>query len=175
MIESMTRAVAAADPGQKGVFFLMTEIRETQLFEFTDFTVKPAVEKPMKARRDWLDDVWLTHNILCMGLEDVHALPGDGNAGMFDFGEDKGYLAGLCDANYIPVLLVRPQVWQAHHRLRGKQGPLGCSPSQESRARKKAHQKKAQALFAEHKVTIENADGMLLCDYIWSIYFGETI
>ncbi len=166
MIESLTKAVVGADPGVKGAFFLITEARETQLFEFQNIS--------RHEWRNWLDNVWLVHNILAVGIEKVGAMPGQGVASMFNFGNSAGYLEGLCDANYLPVEFVMPGVWQKFHRLGGKSGPLGCTPSQEKTARKNRHKRCAEEKFPNHKVNKENADVMLLADYVWHQHFKEV-
>jgi len=50
-------------------------------------------------------------------VEDVHAMPGQGVASMFNFGRSLGVIEGALAANGIPYIKVRPQTWKAHHGL----------------------------------------------------------
>lgn len=173
----MKKAVAAHDPGQKGILFLIDENRESLMFDCQDRPPRLKKDwhpKPFGDRRNWLFDRSLEYDILMLACEDVHAMPGDGNQGMFKFGLDAGYVRGVCDALWIPFTLVTPQKWQKAQALGGKHGPLGCSPEQERRARKKATARKAETKFPQHHPDEETADGMLLCDYMWSEIFGEV-
>lgn len=45
-------------------------------------------------------------------VERVSAMPGQGVTGVFNFGENFGYIQGLLEAHGIPYELVRPQVWK---------------------------------------------------------------
>lgn len=45
-------------------------------------------------------------------IEDVHSMPGQGVASMFDFGKSFGIAIGTCAAFSIPISFVSPGVWK---------------------------------------------------------------
>lgn len=45
-------------------------------------------------------------------VERVSAMPGQGVVGVFNFGQNFGYIQGLLEAHGIPYELVRPQAWK---------------------------------------------------------------
>ena len=51
------------------------------------------------------------------GIEEPHALPGQGVTSAFSFGFVCGVLQMVCAAYRIPVTLVRPATWKAQMRL----------------------------------------------------------
>jgi hypothetical protein len=50
-------------------------------------------------------------------LENVGALPGNGNVSMFNFGRGKGLWEGIAHALGFDVHLARPQVWKQYYPL----------------------------------------------------------
>lgn len=54
------------------------------------------------------------------GIEEVHAMPGQGVVSMFNFGMGYGKLRGLLAANYIPTFRVKPQNWKQVFHLINK-------------------------------------------------------
>ena len=89
-------------------------------------------------------------------VESVHSSPQAGPKQSFTFGQNFGEWLGIFAALRIELRLVKPQEWQRMipHRA-GKSGP-------ELKRVLKAH---AQRLYPEHKVTLTNADALLILDY----------
>jgi crossover junction endodeoxyribonuclease RuvC len=54
-------------------------------------------------------------------LEDVHAMPGQGVSGMFNFGMSFGVVQGVLAALEIPVVMVSPGYWKKRAKLTGKE------------------------------------------------------
>lgn len=93
--------IVGIDPGQSGgVFF---ELQKTSQFKLCRFDGKD----PLKV----LEGV-LPETPLCIILEQVHAMPGQGVTSMFSFGVGYGKLQGYFYARSIEVTLVPPQRWQ---------------------------------------------------------------
>lgn len=90
-------------------------------------------------------------------LEKVHAMPGQGVTSMFTFGQNYGFIRGLLVALKIPFKEVQPKEWQKYHGLNKK---YANQPE-----RKRAHKAKAQILFPDQKVTLDNCDALLIMDY----------
>lgn len=57
-------------------------------------------------------------------LEHVTAMPKQGVTGMFNFGENFGYIKGLLEANEIPYELVRPQKWKKEFGISDKNASI---------------------------------------------------
>lgn len=75
---------------------------------------------------------------------------------MFKFGRQYGYWLGLLRAMGIRTILVKPQAWQKGlSGLQGKKGP----------ERKRALRDEASRRFPGVKVTLDNADALLILDY----------
>lgn len=81
--------------------------------------------------------------------------PQPGSA-MFKFGRSFGYILGLLRGMNVRTVLVRPQVWQ--------KGLSGMA-SLKGPDRKRALRDEAQRRFPNIKVTLDNCDALLICDY----------
>lgn len=66
--------------------------------------------------------------VLVCGLEQVHAMPGQGVTAMFSFGRSLGVLEGCLGALRLPVMHIRPNDWKKRYKLagvdRGKEASL---------------------------------------------------
>lgn len=81
--------------------------------------------------------------------------PQPGSA-MFKFGENFGFWQGVLTTLGIKTIRVRPQTWQKGIlRLQGKKGP----------ERKRILRNEAIFRFPGQKVTLDNCDAMLICEY----------
>lgn len=80
--------------------------------------------------------------------------PQPGSA-MFKFGQSFGYWLGLLAAFHVRTVLVRPQTWQ--------KGLIGSTLK--GADRKRALRDEAARRFPQVKVTLDNADALLLLDY----------
>lgn len=92
-------------------------------------------------------------------LERVGAMPRQGVAGMFRFGQSFGFCRGLLVAHRIPFELVAPSVWQRAFGLAGGPKDEGIT------AKKNRHKARAQELFPNLKITHACADALLLAEY----------
>lgn len=72
-------------------------------------------------------------------------------------------IQGILIGKNVETHSVTPNKWQCFFGLGGKQGPEGCTESQEYRARKKAHIAKGKELGAE--TPDEAVDAMLIAIY----------
>jgi crossover junction endodeoxyribonuclease RuvC len=98
-------------------------------------------------------------------LEKVHAMPGQGVTSMFTFGTGYGFLRGVLTAIGIPFEDVPPQTWQKKLGLGGK---YDSKPD-----RKKAHRAHAQQLFPQLKITLDDADALLIAEYGYRVTNGR--
>jgi hypothetical protein len=107
--------------------------------------------------RDYFKAV-IQHNTPICYLEQVSGYIGKPQPGstMFVFGDGYGYIRGLLAANHIKTVLVRPQKWQA--------GIPGMT-SLKGPDRKRALKEHAARLYPQVKVTLGNADALLIAAY----------
>jgi hypothetical protein len=161
------RSVIGVDPGGTGSAVLIAPVangRRVIPVRFSEFNDLECIE---------IFNAWdfIYHPI---GLiEGVHSMPKDSKPNIFKFGGN--YRAALIYFELAEIeysILADPKTWQYEHRLGGKHGPLGCSPSKEKTARKNAHKDRAQEIFPELKVIHEIADGLLIAEYQWRLTNG---
>ena len=85
-------------------------------------------------------------------IERVHAMPRDGSASAFAFGENFGMLQGVLAALGIPYRFVTPQTWQRK---------VGALPK-EKKDRKNAIKEFAQQRHPRLKITLKTADALAI-------------
>ena len=96
---------------------------------------------------------------LCI-IEKVHSFPGQGVRSVFTFGKNYGQWLGILASHDIPYKEVPPQTWMKHY---------GAMPRE--RGQRKRHLKHlAQSLYPSIKVTLYNADAILLANYSKMVY-----
>ena len=54
---------------------------------------------------------------ICVVIEQVSAMPGQGVTSMFNFGQSFGVLKGICASMKLPMHLVRPAKWKKYFNL----------------------------------------------------------
>ena len=89
-------------------------------------------------------------------VEKVHAFPGQGVTSCFNFGYNYGLWLGILSALKIPYKLVPPVKWMKYFSV----------PKMEKKDRKNYLKQLAQQMYPEHKVTLYNADAILLAKYL---------
>jgi hypothetical protein len=85
-------------------------------------------------------------------IERVHAMPCDGSASAFAFGENFGVLQGVLATLGIPYRFVTPQVWQKK---------VGSLPK-DKKERKNALKAFAQQRYPGIKVTLKTSDALAM-------------
>tara|TARA_R100000655_G_scaffold75875_1_gene114826 strand:+ start:803 stop:1258 length:456 start_codon:yes stop_codon:yes gene_type:complete len=91
-------------------------------------------------------------------VESVNAMPGQGVASTFKFGESFGMLLGLMTATGIPFEKVRPAIWCKEFGLKRGEGESNTDW-------KNRHKQLAQELFPDIDVTHATADALLIAEY----------
>lgn len=91
-------------------------------------------------------------------VEEVGGYVGKNQPGsaMFKFGRNFGFWLGALMSRGVPVHLVRPQVWQ-----RGISRVAGTKGAEHKRALRD----EAKRLFPEQKITLANADALLILNW----------
>jgi len=59
----------------------------------------------------------ITKKNICVVVEHVSAMPGQGVTSMFNFGQSFGVIKGICSAMQLPIHFVRPAKWKRYFNL----------------------------------------------------------
>ncbi len=141
----MDKIYIGIDPGKSGgICFLMDD--DIKSFKCPDTT------------HDMTEELILAKNIRkCTAIiEKVHAFPGQGVTSCFNFGYNYGLWIGILSALKIPYVLVPPNKWMRYYSV----------PKMERKDRKNYLKQLAQQMYPDHKVTLYNADAILLANYL---------
>jgi crossover junction endodeoxyribonuclease RuvC len=117
--------IIGVDPGAAGALALL-DMEAGRIIEVRDMPVhQVTIGKTKRKRVDLHGLVDIIRSwALCYGphafVEEVHSSPMDGPVGAFAFGEAFGAVKTAIAGADIPLQLIRPQEWKAHHRLIGK-------------------------------------------------------
>ena len=90
-------------------------------------------------------------------IEIVHSMPGQGTVSMFTFGQGFGHLEQALADFRIRTVKVQPNAWQTALSLSSK--------GKTKREHKNVLKQRAQELFPQIKVTLANADALLISEY----------
>ena len=141
----MDKIYIGIDPGKAGgICFLMDD--EINTFKCPATT------------HDMAEELILAKDIRkCTAVvERVHSFPGQGVASTFNFGYNYGVWLGILSALHIPYQLCLPRKWMKFY---------GSMPK-EKKDRKNHLKQLAQQMYPDHKVTLYNADAILLANYL---------
>lgn len=125
---------------------------------------------PWQGESDFVSDIdnisdlmFLEHYEVVAVVEQVGGFVGKAQPGsaMFKFGENYGFIRGVLAKAQIPYRLVRPQQWQKGL----PKTPKLADKAAAKRQHKNDLKDRAAALFPKVKVTLANADALLLLDY----------
>ena len=102
---------------------------------------------------------------VCVVVEHVTAMPGQGVTSMFNFGQSFGILKGICSAMQLPMFFVRPAKWKKYFNLINSQ--------------KDASRTKAIEIFPyfssnlAKKKDSNKADAILIASYYYETFKDE--
>ena len=106
--------------------------------------------------REVSDYAQLENENVIVYLEKVHSMPGQGVVSTFTFGQNYGLLRGILITLGFAIYDVTPQKWQKE---------LGISKSESKTIHKNKLKGLAQQWFPDQKVTLKNADALLIAKY----------
>ena len=92
-------------------------------------------------------------------IEQVHAFPTDARSSAFKFGRNYGEWLGVLGALRIKTVFVTPQKWMKHYKEKFK---MTLPKDKQQRKRKL---KEIAARYTDKKVTLYNADAILIAVY----------
>ena len=99
---------------------------------------------------------------VCVVIEQVSAMPGQGVTSMFNFGQSFGVIKGICAAMQLPMHLVRPAKWKKYFNL--------------LKTEKEASRTKAIEIFPQishmlsKKKDVNKADAILIASFFDNTY-----
>lgn len=148
MSKNMARKILGIDPGKNGGIAVL----DADTNEIVDVTAMPST------LTDISDFVERYSDAVCAVIETVHSMPGQGVASMFTFGQYYGYVQMAVVAHKVRCIDVLPSKWQSSLGVKAKKGEPKV-------AHKNRLKELAQKLFPKVKVTLKNADALLLAEY----------
>ena len=151
--------LVAIDPGLQGGIAVLDQDEVILLTDLPVHKIGVVGKKTLRAELDLhgLHALLAEHAPYAHAfIERVGPMPKQGVTSMFRFGVSFGAIQGIVAAMEIPLTLVRPQLWQAHH---------GCGPSPDA-ARQRAVQLYPQiAPRLVRKADANRADAVLIASY----------
>ena len=102
---------------------------------------------------------------ICVVVEHVTAMPGQGVTSMFNFGQSFGVIKGICSAMQLPIHFVRPAKWKKYFNL--------------IKTTKDASRSRAIEVFPKvsdklkRKKDSNKADAILIASYYYNTYKSE--
>jgi len=147
------QAWVGVDPGSSGAIAVIDD----DLHVMGVLKLKGATDKEVL---DWLNDPLIQRANKFGMIEKVHSFPKQGVASTFSFGKSFGGLLMALAATNIPFEQAPPGVWMRS---------LGLL-----KAGKNGLKAKAAELFPNVRVTLWNADALLLAYYARKVWKGES-
>lgn len=147
----MTTITLTIDPGESGAFFLRHVGGPPDEVFLKNYTT---IGDAHLAIYDYLTRYPDARRVAV--IEDVHSSPIQGPKQAFTFGKNYGGWLAILYALKFETHLVKPQVWQKG--IPGKGGKRGPEL-------KRALKKYAEMRFPQYKITLANADALLIDDY----------
>lgn len=142
------KAIMGIDPGANGAIAVLSDAGDVSSYKMPDTP---------KDLFDLLKGLKNKYHLECT-LEKVGGMPKMGGSSMFNFGKGYGYLEMALIANEIKTTTVSPQAWQ-------KTFLIGTKSKLSTTEWKNKLKAKAQQLYPSLKVTLGNADALLILEY----------
>ncbi len=111
--------IIGIDPGLSGAIAIFENNKVIDIF---DMPVMPEGKKNKRQINSAqlvriLKDNIQAEDEVCVVVEQVNAMPGQGVTSMFNFGQSFGAIKGVCAALNLPIFFVRPSKWKKHFEL----------------------------------------------------------
>ena len=111
--------IIGIDPGLSGAIAILNNNKVLNIF---DIPVMTEGKKNKRQLNSALLVSLLNENIskdeeVAVVVEQVNAMPGQGDTSMFNFGQTFGAIKGVCAALKLPIFFVRPSKWKKYFEL----------------------------------------------------------
>ena len=144
----MNRYVIGIDPGKGGGIAVIS----IDTHEVIDVTAMPDTLADISSFIEKYKDAESAY------IEVVHSMPKQGVASTFTFGQFYGYVQMAVTCHKIRCIDVLPSKWQQELGVKPKKGESYASHKNRLKGM-------AQQLFPKEKVTLKNADSLLIAEY----------
>ena len=147
----------AIDPGAKGAYAVQLGTDPDGAVGVQTFSSESDFCEGMQWLANYAGE--RDERIICY-LEQVGGYVGQAQPGsaMFKFGRNFGFILGVCQALGMRIELVRPQLWQKGY-------PTKTTKTENGAQHKRELKDHAARLYPGKKVTLGNADALLILDY----------
>lgn len=146
--------VLGIDPGLNGGWALLDENGTLETFSFSNKSEKEISNSLSLVRPDYAF------------IEQVHAAPGQGVSSMFTFGRAYGFVRGVLSSRCIDFDSITPQAWQRLLRIPNRNGKT-------YNEHKRLLKDLASKLYPNHKITLANADAILIAHAGMTLKIGK--
>lgn len=136
------------DPGKNGAIIVLNPKGEVIFNLKTPETIQDFINALLQYKET---------NIYCY-IEYVHSQPINGAKANFSFGKTIGILESVLTISKIPFEQVTPQCWMKSYGMKREK-------TESKNDWKKRLKEKSQQLFPDVRVTLDNADALLIAEY----------
>ena len=146
--------IIAIDPGAHGAYAIRYHGGSTTVCNYT------SESDLCEALQDLATEATANNHTVTAYIEQVGGFVGKAQPGssMFKFGRNFGFILGVCQALRFTIYLIPPQKWQ-------KAYPTPTTKTKNAAQHKRELKDHAARLFPHTKVTLANADALLLLHY----------
>lgn len=156
----MSKIYIGIDPGKGGAVAIING--DLQLIDTPTMEIKIGKKKKNVYVESLMSDIFRQFeekDSICIALEKVHSMPGQGVASMFSMGEGYGIWRGILAAFQLPYTLVTPQAWKKEMLVGlGKEKSVSCYRAQQLFPLAELFTKRGRAMDGR-------GDALLLAEY----------
>ena len=113
--------VVGIDPGIAGAICFFSEGIVIDVIDMPTMSEGKKNKKQVNGRQIYNEISTVKNKFLnedlCVVVEQVSAMPGQGVTSMFNFGQSFGVIKGICSAMELPIFYVRPAKWKKYFNL----------------------------------------------------------
>jgi len=161
--------IIGIDPGLSGAIAILEDSKVQYIF---DMPVMPEGKKNKRQLNSAQMVKLIKDNIskdeeVCVVVEQVNAMPGQGVTSMFNFGQSFGAIKGICAAIGLPIFFVRPSKWKKHFEL--------INSSKDSSRTKAIEMYPALSDQLKRKKDVNKSDAILIARFFSETRFKEEL
>tara|TARA_Y100001970_G_scaffold141510_1_gene174174 strand:- start:2795 stop:3298 length:504 start_codon:yes stop_codon:yes gene_type:complete len=113
--------IIGIDPGISGAICFFEDGEVKNIIDMPSMAEGKKNKRQINGNQLYNEIITNTKNIpkknICVVVEQVSAMPGQGVTSMFNFGQSFGVIKGICSAMQLPIHFVRPAKWKKYFNL----------------------------------------------------------
>ena len=113
--------IIGIDPGISGAICFFENGEVKNIIDMPSMAEGKKNKRQINGNQLYNEIITNTKNIpkknICVVVEQVSAMPGQGVTSMFNFGQSFGVIKGICSAMQLPIHFVRPAKWKKYFNL----------------------------------------------------------